>query len=216
MKRVFGLYEAVFDVLYLITVFAVGVLLIVTAKGDTPRLLAGIMALILGGGDAFHLLPRIAAIRTRKEEALRPLLGRGKQITSITMTAFYVLLWHIGLLIFHAENIRILTIFIYVLALIRILLCLAPQNRWKDRFPPLSWAIYRNIPFFILGAMISGLYYVYRNTCSGIEWMWLAVLLSFAFYLPVVLLANRNPKVGMLMLPKTCAYLWMSIMCLNL
>ena len=46
--------------------------------------------------------------------------------------------------------------------------------------------------------------------------MWLAILLSFAFYLPVVLWSNQNPKVGILMLPKTCAYLWMLAMCLSL
>lgn len=88
MKRVFGLYEAVFDIVYLIAALIIGILLIATAKGDTPRLLAGIMALTLAGGDAFHLLPRIAVIRTQKEEAFRSFLGRGKQITSITMTVF--------------------------------------------------------------------------------------------------------------------------------
>lgn len=43
-----------------------------------------------------------------------------------------------------------------------------------------------------------------------------AVLLSFGFYLPVVLWSNRQPKVGMLMLPKTCCYLWLLVMCLSL
>ncbi|HPF18680.1 MAG TPA: hypothetical protein PLY08_03755 [Bacillota bacterium] len=46
--------------------------------------------------------------------------------------------------------------------------------------------------------------------------MWLAILLSFAFYLPVVLWSNRYPKIGMLMLPKTCTYLWMLVMLLAL
>ncbi len=216
MKRVFGLYEAVFDIVYLIAALIIGVLLIATAKGDTPRLLAGIMALTLAGGDAFHLLPRIAVIRTQKEEAFRPFLGRGKQITSITMTVFYLLLWNIGLLIYHPGNMSIWTYMVYVLALIRVLLCLAPQNHWQDRLPPLSWAVYRNIPFFLIGILTSWFYYANRNTGAGTEWMWLAVLVSFACYLPVVLLANRYPKVGMLMLPKTCAYLWMLVMCLNL
>jgi hypothetical protein len=38
--------------------------------------------------------------------------------------------------------------------------------------------------------------------------MWLAVALSFAFYIPVVLFADAVPAIGMLMIPKTCAYLW--------
>ena len=33
-------------------------------------------------------------------------------------------------------------------------------------------------------------------------------VLSFAFYIPVVLLADVIPMIGMLMIPKTCAYVW--------
>jgi hypothetical protein len=38
--------------------------------------------------------------------------------------------------------------------------------------------------------------------------MALAVVLSFAFYIPVVLWAQVNMLIGMLMIPKTLAYLW--------
>ena len=62
----------------------------------------------------------------------------------------------------------------------------------------------------------AGFFFVQRKAAPGLSWMWLAILLSFAFYLPVVLWSNQNPKVGMLMLPKTCAYLWMLAMCLSL
>lgn len=34
------------------------------------------------------------------------------------------------------------------------------------------------------------------------------MVLSFACYLPVVLFADTVPAVGMLMIPKTCAYVW--------
>ncbi|MEG1292482.1 MAG: hypothetical protein RSD28_09320, partial [Lachnospiraceae bacterium] len=47
-----------------------------------------------------------------------------------------------------------------------------------------------------------------------LRFMWIAILLSFAFYIPVVLGANKNPKLGMLMLPKTMAYVW--IICMGL
>ena len=40
------------------------------------------------------------------------------------------------------------------------------------------------------------------------RWLWLTVVLSFACYLPVVLFADTVPAVGMLMIPKTCAYVW--------
>ena len=38
--------------------------------------------------------------------------------------------------------------------------------------------------------------------------MWLTIVLSFAFYIPVVLFADTIPVIGVLMIPKTCAYVW--------
>lgn len=40
----------------------------------------------------------------------------------------------------------------------------------------------------------------------------LAVLLSFAFYLPWVLLSHEVSIAGMLILPKTVMYIWMIVM----
>ena len=42
--------------------------------------------------------------------------------------------------------------------------------------------------------------------------MWLAIALSFLFYIPVVLWADAMPMMGMLMIPKTCAYAWIVVM----
>ena len=41
---------------------------------------------------------------------------------------------------------------------------------------------------------------------GSLSFLWIAILISFACYMPVVLFSGRNPKVGMLMLPKSCAY----------
>ena len=52
----------------------------------------------------------------------------------------------------------------------------------------------------------------YRSVKSrgdrAFRWMWLTILLSFGFYIPVVLWAEIVPMLGMLMIPKTCAYVW--------
>lgn len=216
MKRVFGTVEAVFDIAYMLLALTLGLILIFSASGREERILSGIMALVLVIGDSFHLIPRIKLIRTGKEQELRKKLGRGKQITSITMTVFYLILWHIGLIVFSPSNIQLVTYAVYILAIIRIVICLLPQNKWEERFPPLSWGIWRNIPFFLQGIVVSGLFFIYRNLNLSLNLMWLAIILSFAFYLPVVIWSNKNPKVGMLMLPKTCTYLWMLFMCMSL
>lgn len=216
MKRVFGIVEAVFDTLYLIVTLILCFVLLLTSSTNTARMLSGLMAMILVGGDAFHLFPRIMVILTHKEARYRLALGRGKQITSITMTIFYLFLWQIGLLTFSLNISSFWSYLVYILAILRILLCLLPQNKWLDRYPPVNWGIYRNIPFFLLGVAVAVLFFLQKNIVPGLYWMWLAIILSFAFYLPVVLWSNKNPKIGMLMLPKTCVYVWMLIMCLSL
>ena len=66
----------------------------------------------------------------------------------------------------------------------------------------------------IVGALLGALVIVVflrgaRQTGDrAFRWMWLAIVLSFAFYIPVVLWADVVPLVGMLMIPKTCAYVW--------
>lgn len=151
MKRVFGAFEAIFDLIYLVTALILGLYLIFSDSGNLIKTLAGIMAIVLVSGDAFHLIPRIAVIRTANEKTYRKPLGRGKQIASITMTIFYIFLWHIGLSIYSQDNISLWSIVIYLLAGIRILLCLLAHNKWEERFPPVKWGILRNIPFFLQG-----------------------------------------------------------------
>lgn len=216
MKRVFGIVEAVFDIGYLIAAFAIGMMLLTTGEAGETRTLAGIMAFVLVGGDAFHLVPRILVVFSGQEERLRPAMGRGKQVTSITMTVFYLFLWQIGLCFFGDSAGGLWTYLLYGLALVRLVFCLMPQNRWLERFPPVKWGIYRNVPFFLQGIIIAVFFLINRMSVGGLSGMGPAVLLSFACYLPVVLWSNVNPKIGMMMLPKTCAYLWMLVMCLSL
>ncbi len=93
---------------------------------------------------------------------------------------------------------------------LRIVLCLMPQYAWLSAAAPLSWGIYRNIPFALMGLIIIVLFYksAKENNDSSFRWMWLTIVLSFAFYIPVVLWADVIPMIGMLMIPKTCAYVW--------
>lgn len=99
---------------------------------------------------------------------------------------------------------------VWALALSRIILCLFPQNLWTSPDAPLSWGIYRNIPFVILGALIIALFIksISQNHDRQLKFLPLAVALSFICYIPVVLFADKIPIAGALMIPKTCAYVW--------
>lgn len=202
--------ETVFDSVYLISVITIGILMIRKSKGNRQFTMFGIMAVLLGSGDAFHLVPRALALCTTGLENFTVALGLGKWITSVTMTIFYVVLYHVWRERYHVTGQKITTVAIYGLAGIRILLCMMPQNAWLSASAPLSWGIYRNIPFALMGILIIVLFYqsAKKNNDKAFRWMWLTIVLSFAFYIPVVLWADVVPMIGMLMIPKTCAYVW--------
>lgn len=200
--------EAVFCVFYLIFTVIVGFKTLKKSQGNKEVKLFGIMTLTLVFGDAFHLVPRIlAVINPATDYAIS--LGIGKMITSITMTVFYLILYFIFEMHYDKKSTALRSIFI-ILGVIRIALCLLPQNDWTSA-SPVIWGVYRNIPFAIMGLITVILYFINKSD-KFFKWMWLAVLLSFGFYIPVVLWADVSPMVGMLMLPKTCMYMWIVVM----
>lgn len=204
-----AIVETLFDTVYLITVITLGVIMI-RRGGSRQYRLFGIMAVVLGLGDSFHLVPRAIALCTTGLENFTTALGIGKLITSVTMTVFYILLYYVWRNRYRVDGKGGLTVMVYVLSALRIALCLFPQNGWLSAAPPLSWGIYRNIPFALLGLLIIVLFFqeAKAQNDTAFRWMWLTIVLSFGFYIPVVLWADVIPMIGMLMIPKTCAYVW--------
>ena len=144
-----AIFETLFDIFYLLTVLSVGIRMIRNSKSSAQFQLFGWMAVVLGAGDSFHLVPRALALCTTGLDSYAFQLGLGKWITSVTMTVFYVLLY-------------------YVL-------------------------FYRSAK---------------ESHDTAFRWMWLTIVLSFGFYIPVVLWGDVIPVIGLLMIPKTCAYVW--------
>ena len=201
--------ETAFDILYLCTVCILGITMIRKARGNRMLFLFGIMAVTLGLGDAFHLIPRAYALCTDGLAAHTAALGIGKFITSITMTIFYLLPFRIWELRYNRHR-PLLRTGMYLLALLRMALCFFPQNAWTSPNAPLSWGILRNVPFALMGLWIIVLFYQQAKQKEDFvfKYMWLAITLSFLFYIPVVLWADTLPMIGILMIPKTLAYVW--------
>ena len=198
--------ESTFDILYLLFAVISGIILLIRARERSERYM-GLAALILGCGDAFHLVPRVLNYFVKGD--FTAALGIGKLITSITMTVFYVLLYYLWQEYFHDDAGSKMTMMIWGLAAIRCVLCLFPQNGWLQNSGDMTWGIIRNVPFVILGAVICVLFYRKRTADRIFRPQWLYILLSFAFYIPVAVGAGAVPMLGMLMLPKTVCYILM-------
>ena len=195
--------ESTFDILYLIFAIASGCVLLARARGRTGKLM-GISALVLGCGDAFHLVPRVLNYFTRAD--LTSALGIGKLVTSVTMTVFYVLLYYVLLGYFKEKPVKGVTAAVWALAAVRIALCAFPQNGWARNSSDPAWGVIRNVPFTALGAVVCALYFRRRDKSPRFRPVWVYILLSFLFYIPVAVGAGLVPMLGMLMLPKTVCY----------
>lgn len=205
-----AIMETAFDIFYLCTVLYLGFSMFLHSKKGSESYNFGLMAIVLGFGDAFHLVPRSYALLNDGLANHAFSLGVGKFITSITMTFFYIILYYIYRQHFNVKEERKMTMLIWGSAILRIILCLFPQNMWLSADSPLSWGIYRNIPFTVMGIAIIYCFMQanHKTNDKVFKYMPLAITLSFAFYIPVVLWADAYPLVGMLMIPKTLAYVW--------
>ncbi len=204
--------ESTFDILYLLFAIISGFAILLRAKDRSGKLM-GAAALILGCGDAFHLVPRVLNYFSSAD--LTAALGIGKLVTSVTMTVFYVLLYYVWLERFRVPENRRMTTALLTLSAIRAVLCLFPQNGWLQNSSNVSWGIIRNIPFVLLGAAVCWLFHKKRKDDRLFRPIWLYILLSFLFYIPVATAAGIVPILGMLMLQKTVCYILMIIVFLK-
>jgi len=209
--------ESCFMILYLFFILVAAIIFI---RDSNYYLLT--MTLILGIGDAFHLIPRIKKNLKGDYKDSEFFLGLGNKISSITMTIFYIFLAYLLAFPFMKEFSNVIVVIAHVfiilvpskgdlvpfvlslLAITRIILCLLPQNNWYQKEGNKKWSIIRNIPFTIMGIIIAIMAFYYKEIYVGI-----LIILSFIFYLIVVLGAKKNPKLGMFMIPKTICYILM-------
>lgn len=210
-------FEVVFDSAYLIFDLICAIIFFMHASLSQVFYLYGFLALILGAGDAFHLIPRIIKALKEESEKLTKWLGIGMQVSSVTMTIFYIILYYIWKALFGINVAFIYPAIIWISAIVRIFLCLMPQNNWYSKEGNQKWGIIRNVPFIFIGITMYILFLFSGNSYGyHMQYMSIAILVSFLCYLPVVLYVKKNPMVGMLMIPKTCAYIAMLAMGLSL
>lgn len=196
--------ESSFDILYILIAVFLGAKILTKGKDKLSKLM-GLSILILGCGDSFHLIPRVLNYFINYD--FNMYLGVGKLITSITMTVFYIFMYYIYLNNYKVKENKNITYSIWILSIIRIILCLFPQNGWFTNNSPFEWEIIRNIPFLILGIIIIILFFNKKKKDHIFKNIWLYVTLSFIFYSVVVLGASSISILGMFMLPKTICYI---------
>lgn len=172
------------------------------AVGDTAHLTLRAISLTRGPGRGY--------VTWRGRRA--GLIGLGEMATSITITLFYVLSLDAWRLRFHRTWDRF-TGALLGLSVVRLLMLAMPFNNWDRDETPAGWGVDRNIPLLMVGASeIAVMRRDSRRTGDRTFGALAdAMAASFACYVPVVLFARRIPQLGLLMIPKTLAYLYMAL-----
>ena len=209
-----AIMEPTFEIAYLLCGLFLSIYILLKSRKRISYIIFGVMGLTLVLGDAAHLVPRMLDAWNVPVTDIYAFLGIGKAVTSITMTIFYVFLYWFYKLQYNKRNIIYIDIAVYVLAIARIVLCLLPQNEWTVKDSPYFWGLYRNIPFIILGLLMVTLSYRWTKQYDDIyfKYSWIAIALSFIFYILTVTVTKFVPQFGMFMIPKTICYIWLLIM----
>jgi hypothetical protein len=141
------------------------------------------------------------------------LVGLGALATAVTVTFFYVLMLEIWRARFHKPY----GWFGYLLlgaAVVRLLLMLPAANQWNSVVPPQPWSIIRNLPLMLQGLGVT--YLILRDARAAQDrtfiWIGVMILVSFACYAPVIFFVQQAPIIGMLMIPKTLAYVAIAVL----
>ena len=205
--------EIGFNLAYLVAIYALVVLMYRSRSGaQDERRPFTVAFLLLAIGDTGHVGFRVVAYLTGGLESNSQLVGLGALTTSITVTAFYMLMMEVWRR--RAGVGRNWTYWIAIAAgIARFAIMAFPGNDWGNTMPPLDFSYLRNVPLTAMGIVLailcinSGA----RRSDPFLSWIGILVCISFAFYLPVILFIRSVPALGMLMIPKTLAYVAMAI-----
>ncbi len=204
--------EVGFNITYLVVVWSlVGSMFLrraqVSAK-DLPlarRVMAAFALLALG--DSGHVGFRVVAYATGGLEANPGLVGLGALSTAYTVTLFYMLMVDIWRIRFNRRLGRAGWTLLAV-GLVRLGLMAFPQNGWEQLNAPYEWSLLRNAFLVVQGLGVMALIWrdAARTQDTAFRWIGYSIALSYTFYAPVILWVQWVPLLGMLMIPKTCAY----------
>jgi hypothetical protein len=209
--------EVIFNVTYLIVIWTLVVMMarrqtrVLPADRPVAKRLTWAFAL-LALGDTGHVGFRVVAYALGGLEANPALVGLGALSTAYTVTLFYMLLVDIWRLRFH-KSLGIAGWTLLGAGAVRLIIMAFPANHWEQIVPPYNWSLLRNALLVVqgVGVLILILRDAFRTGDATFKWIGAMIAVSFAFYTPVILWSAQIPMLGMLMIPKTCAYVAIAV-----
>jgi hypothetical protein len=209
--------EVIFNVTYLIVIWTLVAMMArrrsAVAPADRPvaKRLTWAFAL-LALGDTGHVGFRVVAYALGGLTANPALVGLGALSTAYTITLFYMLMVDIWRLRFR-KPLGIAGWTLLGAGVVRLIIMAFPANGWEQIVAPYDWSLLRNALLVVqgVGVMLLILRDAIKTGDTTFKWIGAMIALSYAFYAPVILWSAQIPMLGMLMIPKTCAYVAIAI-----
>jgi hypothetical protein len=153
----------------------------------------------------------VVALLTGGLETNSLLVGAGALSTAVTVTFFYMLVMEIFRVYTKGPR-TVLYWLVMACGIIRLLFMILPGNQWGG-VADLTYFYARNAFLTVMGLIIAVLYLrtgIQQND-KTLKLIALFIFISYCFYLPVILFVRIAPMLGLLMIPKTCAYVAIAI-----
>lgn len=205
--------EIIFDVLYLFAIWILVFLMLSKRSNLLPEnkrigMLFIWAFFLLALGDTGHVGFRVVAYLSGGLEANAILTGIGSFATAVTVTLFYMLVTEIWRQRFDKKR-GFIWWSLMAVGIIRLIIMLPAGNQWSGSETPLGWSLARNIPLMIQGLAVAALLLVNGMKANDklATRVSVFIFISYACYIPVILFARYIPALGMLMMPKTLAYM---------
>jgi len=216
--------EILFNFFYLIVIWGIVIAMInrrnAVAQNDRGVALWIFLAFFfLAIGDTGHVGFRVIAYSLGSFDVHFSLFGYkvnlvalGSLTTAWTFTIFYVFMVFMWRARFKKE-LELLAYLLLTAAVVRSLIMLFPANEWNSLQIHEPWYTVRNIPLILM--QMGTAYLIMRDAKvfedRAFRWIGIMIVISLMCYVPVVALVKTYPLIGMLMIPKTLAYLGIAI-----
>ena len=215
-------FEIIFDVFYLAAIWAITIYMfmkrdVLSEENKTIGLLFLLAFFLLALGDTGHVGFRVIAYARGGLEDNPVLVGLGALATAVTVTGFYMIVAEIWRVRTKRSRTAIWWILMAV-GIVRLLIMIPSGNDWGSVVPPFNWSLARNIPLMIQGLVVAVLLFVHgkKNNDAFSRNVSIMIFISYACYTPVILFVQQVPLIGMLMIPKTLAYVAVAVLALKL
>ena len=208
-------FETLCDILYLLIMVALSVNLLLKDGFGNPESriyhLAGFLSVILILGDSFRFIPRITSFFIKDSDNVELVQDKGKIISSIVITFFYVFLWSLGLIIFVPNVSLLYNLLVCILAIIRICMCFV-SNKNKS----LGWDVVKNLPFVLLVFVVGFLFFFFRNKIFSLVYAWVAIYFSLIFSMVIIFLSSKTERIGFWVILRNLSFIWLISMFVDL